>query len=73
MKTATLSIEGMTCGGCVASVRRVLERLPGVSAVDIDLDTHSARVTLDPAQVAEPALRAAVDGAGFSVRQLTLA
>ena len=31
MTTVTLNVEGMTCGGCVASVTRVLNALPGVS------------------------------------------
>lgn len=73
MKTATLSIDGMTCGGCVASVRRVLERAPGVASVQVDLATHSATVSLDPAVATEAALRSAVDGAGFTVRQYAIA
>lgn len=73
MHTATLTIDGMTCGGCVASVRRVLARAPGVASVQVDLATHAATVSLDPAVATESALRAAVEGAGFTVRQYALA
>ncbi len=72
MKTATLTIDGMTCGGCVASVRRVLERLPGVASVAVDLASASAVVTLEQPEATEAAMRGAIVGAGFTVRQFTL-
>ena len=31
MTTVTLNIDGMTCGGCVKSVTRILSELDGVS------------------------------------------
>ncbi len=31
------NIEGMTCGGCVASVKRALENLPNVEEANIQL------------------------------------
>ena len=33
METITMNVEGMTCGGCVASVTRVLKAVPGVDDV----------------------------------------
>ena len=33
MKTITLNIEGMHCGGCVKSVTRVLTELDGVKQI----------------------------------------
>ena len=32
METVTLKVGGMTCGGCVASVTRVLKATPGVDS-----------------------------------------
>lgn len=68
MKTVEIAIEGMSCGGCVASVERVLDRLPGV--VSRLVEVGRARVTYDDAAVDERALRAAVDDAGFEVRSV---
>jgi len=37
METLTLNIEGMTCGGCVKSVTRILEGVEGVKDVRLNL------------------------------------
>ncbi len=46
METVTLKVNGMTCGGCVASVTRVLRTVPGVGQVAVALETGTARVCL---------------------------
>ena len=38
METITLKVGGMTCGGCVASVTRVLKATPGVDEAVVRLD-----------------------------------
>lgn len=68
MTHTTLEIDGMTCGGCVASVTRVLTRLPGVASAEVSLEKARAVVDHDPAIAPLPALRVAVEDAGFSVR-----
>jgi copper chaperone len=67
METTTLNIRGMTCGGCVASVSRVLKAVPGVTDVVVALEPGTARVTFDPARTAKATLAAAVEEAGFDV------
>lgn len=68
METNTeLEIKGMTCGGCVASVKRVLEALPGVTAADVSLDQAKASVRHDPAVADVGSLKNAVEEAGFEV------
>ena len=62
----TIHIEGMSCGGCKASVERVLSAVPGVSGVSVDLTAKTATVNTDSAS--DDALRAAVTGAGFAVK-----
>ena len=37
MQTITLNIEGMTCGGCVKSVIRILEGVNGVAKAEVSL------------------------------------
>ena len=46
----TMRVQGMTCGGCVASVTRVLKAIDGVKEVDVKLDPGEARVTYDAAR-----------------------
>ena len=67
METVTMDVKGMTCGGCVASVTRVLKGLPGVESVDVTLQPGRATVRYDASKVAPPALKAAVEGAGYDV------
>jgi copper chaperone len=61
-----LEIGGMTCGGCVKSVTRVLEGVPGVERASVNLETASAKV--DGAGLDPNALVAAVEDAGFDAR-----
>lgn len=37
-----LKIKGMTCGHCVASVKKALEGVQDVSKVDVDLNSGEA-------------------------------
>ncbi len=67
METTTLKIDGMTCGGCVASVTRVLRAVPGVSDAAVTLTPGQATVTFDEAKTNVPALREAVEEAGYGV------
>lgn len=71
MRSATMVIEGMTCGGCVVSVKRVLERVPGVS--DLKVEVGEAKLTVDPALVTEATLRQTVERAGFEVEEVVWA
>ena len=67
METVSLNVQGMTCGGCVASVTRVLKAVPGVADVAVTLQPGVARVTFDPGRTGSPALRAAIEAAGYDV------
>jgi len=67
--TSTFGVIGMTCNHCVNAVREELTALPGVRAVDVDLNAGgSSRVTLvSDEPVDEVAVRSAVDEAGYSL------
>ena len=62
-----LKIEGMTCGGCKASVERLLAAQPGVRQAAVDLAEGRAVVSAEDG-VAPQALADAVEGAGFDAR-----
>jgi copper chaperone len=65
MQTARIQVQGMTCGGCVASVKRALQQIDGVENVEVSLGEAQARVDYDPARVNEVQLRSAIEDAGF--------
>ena len=68
-QTTTLSVDGMTCGHCVASVTEELTALPGVKDVTVELHAGgSSPVTVvHDEPLDDGALRAAVEEAGYSV------
>jgi len=57
----------MTCGHCKASVEGALKELDGVSDAKVDLGTGKVDVTYDKDQVAEAAMRDAVEEQGYDV------
>ena len=64
--TRSVTVTGMTCVHCVAAVRSEIVGLDGVEQVDVDLD--SGRVTITSStDIADDALAAAVDEAGYAV------
>jgi P-type Cu+ transporter len=66
-KTLEIPISGMDCADCTRHVQQAIEKLPGVQAVQVFLGSEKAVVQLDPGRVDIPALRAAVQGAGYDV------
>ncbi len=64
--TTIITVKGMTCEHCVSAVQKEIRSLPGVTGVDVELDTGTVRVTADP-QPGMTALREAVDAAGYEL------
>jgi|Deesub1362A_J573_1020465.scaffolds.fasta_scaffold00029_99 copper chaperone len=67
LKTETLKVQGMSCGGCVAAVERALLGVNGVAAAVVNLQAGQARVDYDPARTGREELVQAVVRAGFKV------
>lgn len=65
METTLIKVGGMSCHKCVSSLTQVLSGVPGVEKVEVLLQPGQATVTYDPARVGLPALRAAVEDAGY--------
>ena len=61
-----LKIKGMTCGHCVAAVTEQLSSIPGVSKVDVDLDSGLVAVISVDA-LAQELIVSAVDEAGYEL------
>ncbi|MEU4538236.1 heavy-metal-associated domain-containing protein [Streptosporangium sp. NPDC023825] len=65
MSTTTYTVTGMTCGHCVSSVKEEVGEVPGVTGVDVDLET--GRVDVSGDSFDDAAVRAAVKEAGYEV------
>ncbi|HZP86397.1 MAG TPA: heavy metal-associated domain-containing protein [Burkholderiales bacterium] len=68
MEQLTLKVSGMTCGGCVRSVKNVLEAQRGVQSAEVSLDNGEARVRYDPSLASVQQLQCAVEDAGYQAR-----
>ena len=67
MEKITLTVKGMTCMGCVKSVKNVLEPIPGVASVDITLDNGEVAINYDAARAGLDQFTAAIQDAGYEV------
>jgi copper chaperone len=63
MQQMTITIAGMSCSGCVNSVRNALTRLPGVQVEQVEVG--SAVVSYDPAVTTPEFIQSAIVKAGF--------
>jgi Cd2+/Zn2+-exporting ATPase len=59
----------MDCGACAGKVRTAVERLPGVSQVEVALMTERLRITLDEGQTTRERVEAAVRSLGYGIAQ----
>lgn len=68
-RTVELSINGMTCGHCVASVTEELSEVPGVLNVEVILNSGATSKTtvVTNTELDDNALRDAVSEAGFEL------
>jgi mercuric ion binding protein len=64
-KSATLDVPSMFCSLCQISVRKALERVPGVIEAKADNNLKQAEVKYDPEKISPDALAAALTKAGF--------
>jgi copper chaperone CopZ len=70
MTTERFAVAGMTCGHCERAVTEALSGLPGVDAVDVNLERGEVTVTSDRA-VDHADVRRVVSDAGYQVVSCT--
>jgi len=61
----TYFVPGVSCGHCRAAITAEVEKLEGVSSVDVDLEAK--RVAVAGAELDDDAVRNAIDEAGYDV------
>lgn len=64
-QVVTLAVENMTCRACPITVRKSLQKVPGVTDVRVDFDRRTATVTFDPQRTSVEALQRATTHAGY--------
>ena len=70
MRQAIISIEGMSCEHCVIQVQKALGMLKGIEDADVTIGT--ATVHYDEELVKREDMEAAIEAAGYEVREVTL-
>lgn len=70
-QSLTLPIDGMTCASCVGRVDRALRSVAGVTEVNVNLATESARVRFEGGIEAAQLVKA-VEGQGYSLPVRTI-
>ncbi len=61
----TLNVSGMTCAACPITVKKALEKVPGVSKVEVRFEKKQVLVTFDDAKTNTDALVKATTNAGY--------
>jgi mercuric ion binding protein len=72
VRTATLAVSNMDCAVCPITVRKALEKVPGVATAKVDFRSKLAVVSFDPGKTGTEALTKATADAGYpsSVKQV---
>ncbi|MDZ4138517.1 MAG: cation transporter [Erythrobacter sp.] len=66
----TFAIENMTCAMCPITVKTAMKGVTGVSAVEVDFDTKTARASYDPKRTSSAAIAAASTNAGYPAQAI---
>jgi len=61
----TFSVEGMSCGHCVAAVTRAVQQVDAAASVQVDLSKQTVAVT---SGASTDAVKAAIEQAGYPVK-----
>ena len=64
-KTVTLNVSGMTCPACPITVKKALEKVSGVSKIDVHYEKKQVVVTFDDTKTNAAALVKATTNAGY--------
>jgi periplasmic mercuric ion binding protein len=64
-RTVTLKVSGMTCEACPITVKKALQKVPGVSKIDVLYEKKQVVVTFDDSKTNTDALVKATTNAGY--------
>jgi copper chaperone len=64
----TLTVDGMSCGGCENAIKRALGLVPGTANVTASHRDRQVTLDFDPARADRAAIAQAIEKAGYRVR-----
>ena len=64
-KMVSLPIDGMSCSSCVASVKRAVSSIDGVTGVEVSLEHRQANVHYVPEKVSPQQIVGAINKLGY--------
>ncbi|WP_083234379.1 copper ion binding protein, partial [Acholeplasma laidlawii] len=67
MKHENLSVKGMTCASCVASVEKATAKLDGITNVNVNLTTEKLTFDYDMDKVSIEDVKKAVKAVGYEI------
>lgn len=67
MKTETYAVKGMHCASCSTNIERRFKKVEGVSAVEVNYGTETAKVSFDPHKTSPEALSEKIKPMGYSL------
>lgn len=66
VRTVTLRVKGMTCGGCATTVEQALKTTEGVKEVRVSYERGNAVITYDDQKITVARLREVINSTGFT-------
>ncbi len=63
----TFRVNGMSCGGCSASIGRALSRLDGIEKAEADHEKGSAAVSFDEKTISKEKIIETIESLGYKV------
>lgn len=69
--SATYSVEGMTCGACVAAITNGVEGMEGVSKASVSLVTERATIEYDASIITPAQVLERIEDCGFDAKLLS--
>lgn len=65
-----MKIEGMSCSHCTGAVTKALEETPGVSNVQVSLESKEACFDIEEGKVTDAALKDLIEDLGYDVEEI---
>lgn len=67
LNSLIISVQGMSCNHCKASVEKALKTLEGVEKAEVDLQKAQVNVEFDPGKISQDDLQEAITSAGYEI------
>lgn len=64
-KKSSLDVKGMTCSGCARTIKSKVQKMEGISSIDVDVKTGKATIEYDPEKVSLNRVAEEINRMGF--------